>query len=158
MVSNELIAALMVTASTLSGLPALEVADYPSVQTLTVEQLTKSQCPDDVNACRSMVAFYEQAKNTILIRNDLNMEKTLRDSFLLHEMVHVLQYKNSGADIFKDCQSTINTERMAYGVQNNYLIDQGVFQRFGDSLTFMTCSDAQDIDSDHVTFVPVPMK
>jgi hypothetical protein len=158
MVSNDLIAYMMIVATKLSGFPAISVEDYPKIEAITQEQINESQCPANTDDCRDMVAFYEHKKNTIFIRNTLDLDSTLGSSFLIHEMVHVLQYKFLGQSIYKDCQSTIRTERLAYKVQNNYLVDGGVFDRFGDGLAFMTCSENQDVDSGYVKIEPVLVK
>ena len=73
-------------------------------------------------------------------------------------MVHVLQYKHLGADIYKDCENTVLTERAAYRVQNSYLIRNGLFDRFGDSLAYMTCSDVQDAKQGNIKIEPVLVK
>jgi hypothetical protein len=91
-----------------------------------------------------MVAIFDSDRYQILIRDNLDLDNPSDNSFLLHELVRVLQYKARGEDIFADCPTTMKTETEAYRVQNIYLGMEGQFMRVGDALAFVTCSGKQD--------------
>ena len=155
MISQELITYLMTIAVRLSGFPAIPTEEYPLVKMLTQNEIIQFQCPEEPSACQNMVAFYEPEKNTIFLRDSLNLKITVDNSFLLHEMVHVLQHKSMGQDVFKDCANTLQSERQAYRVQNTYLVGSGLSDRFGDGLNYMVCSDDQNSSRDHIKIEPI---
>jgi hypothetical protein len=149
---------LITIAVRLSGLPSIPPEDYPKIQSLSHSEITQLQCPQNPSDCRDMVAFYDHDKNSIYLRNSLDLESTIDNSFLLHEIVHVLQYRAKGNDIYKDCETSIQSERQAYRIQNTYLIGSGLSNRFGDGLAYMVCSDNQNGSKDEIKIEPVLMK
>jgi hypothetical protein len=79
-----------------------------------------------------------------LYRNTLNM-KTVKDrSFLLHELVHVLQFKVEGMQIFNGCKNIMASELQAYRAQDRFLGDNGEEFRVGGIYRFMRCDDGAD--------------
>jgi|UniRef100_UPI0040486C29 hypothetical protein len=158
MVTESVMISLMIAASRLSGLPAIPAEQMSAVKTISQAEIIAMQCPDDPEECSNIVAFYEMKNNTIFLKNTLDLETTIGQSFLLHEMVHVLQHKAFGSDIFDDCDNTVRSERLAYAVQNKFLINNGLFDRFGDSLAFMTCSNTQDAKQGNIKIEPILVK
>jgi hypothetical protein len=144
MIDSELLAYLLAAAVKFSGLPAIPVADLPPIQVAPAQVISSKVCPDEKNGCTNLVAAFETDDYVILVRDTLNLETSLDNSFLLHELVHVLQYKARGADIFKDCPTSMRTETEAYKAQNAYLKKEGQFARFGEVLSFTTCAGEQN--------------
>ena len=144
MVPADLIAYLLPLAAKLSGYPVIPAQDLPLIRQLPVAEISREICPDDAKGCEGMVAIFDTDRYQILIRDSLDLENPSDNSFLLHELVHVLQYKAGGDSIFADCPTTMKTETEAYRVQNVYLGMEGQFMRVGDALAFMTCAGKQD--------------
>lgn len=112
----------------------------PPVRVLHEVEIAALVCPKDPEHCEGIVATFETERYEILIRDSLNLENPADNSFLLHEIVHVLQWKARGDAIFKDCPEALRTEIEAYRVQNAYLKREGQFLRFGEMLMFTTCA------------------
>lgn len=145
--SPELFSFLLQMASVLSGYPALPPDGIPSVSFLSEAEITAEVCKDDPENCRKLAAFYHTDTNRIAVLNTLDMENDTDNSFLVHELVHALQFRSRGDAIFATCPAARETEREAYAVQNAYLKRQGQFARFGEGLRFWTCpEDTQRTD------------
>lgn len=142
--SPDLLAYLLAAAVRLSGLPAIEPEQLPPVQMVDRPQLSATICPGETNQCTNIVAIFDTDGNRILVRDDLDLENATDNSFLVHELVHVLQFRSQGDAIFRDCVTTKATETVAYQVQNAYLRKEGQFARFGEALAFMTCAGDQN--------------
>ena len=140
----DLLAYLLAAAVKLSGLPGMPVDQLPPIRIVSAGYISSEVCPDDKAGCGNLVALFDTEHYVILVRDTLDMEKTLDNSFLLHELVHVLQFKSRGPDIFKDCPTSMRTEAEAYKAQNAYLKREGQFARFGEILRFTTCAEKQD--------------
>jgi hypothetical protein len=158
MVTESVMVSLMIAASRLSGLPAIPAEQMAAVKSISQEEIITMQCPSEPDECSGMVAFFDIPKNTIFLKNTLDLDSTRDLSFLLHEMVHVLQYKKFGDSIFSDCDNTVRSEKLAYAVQNKFLLNNGLFDRFGDSLAYMTCSDVQDAKQGNIKIEPILVK
>ncbi len=158
MVSESVMVSLLIAASRLSGLPAVSIDQMAAVKSISQEEIVALQCPESPKDCDGMMAFYDIPKNTIFLKNTLDLDSTRDLSFLLHEMVHVLQHRSLGDVIFSDCENTVRSERAAYAVQNRFLINNGLFDRFGDSLAYMTCSNTQDAKEGNIKIEPILVK
>lgn len=145
MLNLDLLAYLLVAAVKLSGLPAIPVSTLPPIRMVPAESISDKVCSNEKSRCANLVAVFDTADYVILVRDSLDMEAALDNSFLLHEIVHVLQFKARGADIFKDCTTSIRTENEAYRAQNAYLQSEGQFSRFGEGLRFIACEGKQDV-------------
>lgn len=64
-----------------------------------------------------------QVGNTILVLEDLDMKEIKNLSILFHEMVHYLQWANSG--LAKSCDEWVDREISAYQLQNQMLYKSG---------------------------------
>ncbi|MFZ5504068.1 MAG: hypothetical protein ACOY7P_01120 [Pseudomonadota bacterium] len=144
MVSQELLAFLVDLAAKLSGYPPIPVDALPPVQVLSEAELAKAVCPDAAAGCTNIAATFETEHYVIYVRDTLDLENAADNSFLLHELVHVLQHKARGDAIFADCPTTLKTETEAYQAQNAYLKREGQFLRFGEALGFMSCAGEQN--------------
>lgn len=141
MPSHELLAFLLAAAAQSSGYPAIPVDALPPVRYLKVNDIAALVCPQRPENCQGIAALFETEGYEILIRNDFDLDNPADNSFLLHELVHVLQWKASGDAIFESCAATLRTENEAYRAQNAYLKREGQFLRFGEMAMFATCAE-----------------
>lgn len=134
----ELIAPLLAAAIRLSGLPAIAAADIPAVEPMDANALAAFGCPERPADCRQMAALFDLKHYRILIRDELDTGTPYGKSFIVHELVHVLQYRKTGRDV-SGCEEMLASELAAYAVQNAYLRANGIYAREGAALQFMTC-------------------
>jgi hypothetical protein len=143
-VSEALMTSLLAFAVQLSGLPAIEPDDLPPVLQMTEDELATLVCPEEPNGCRTLAAVFDTEHYRILIQSSLSPEDPLDSSFLVHELVHVLQFKQFGDARFATCTDVLSSERQAYSVQNAYLREQGIFWREGRMLRYMQCPEESE--------------
>lgn len=141
MPSQDLLAFLIAAAAKLSGYPEIPVEALPPVRAVPVEAIARAICPEAPAGCTGIAATFETEGYEILIRDTLDLEDAADNSFLLHEFVHVLQWKARGDAIFQDCPTTLATEGEAYRAQNAYLKREGEFLRFGEMLAYTQCAE-----------------
>jgi hypothetical protein len=134
------IAYLLAAAIKLSGLPAVPAAQLPAFVPLPPAELRAEACKERVAACRGIMALYDMKGHRVLYRDDLDMDSPSDNSFIVHELVHVLQYAQSGERIYQDCPALVRTERAAYTVQNLYLNEQGQLLRVGRMMQMARCA------------------
>lgn len=144
MVTQELLSFLLTLAAKLSGYPAIPLDALPPIEIMSEQALARAVCPGESANCTNIVATFETERYVIYVRDSLDLENAADNSFLLHELVHVLQHKSRGDAIFADCIATLKTETEAYQAQNAYLKREGQFLRFGEALGFMTCAGEQN--------------
>ena len=137
-----LITFLLDMAVKFSGLPPIPLDQLPAFERVSPEQMQAEVCPEAPIACRSIVAVFDTERYRILFLDSLDLEKSADNSFLVHELVHALQYRQRGEAIYADCRALLATEQQAYDAQNGYLKREGQFMRVGEVLRFTTC--AQD--------------
>lgn len=142
-----LLAYLLSAAANLSGYPAVPIDELPPIVSMSAADMRREVCGDGQASCANMAAVFDTDGKRILLRDDLDLENPGDNSFLVHELVHVLQHRQRGDRIFAGCHETLRTEREAYAVQNRYLKREGVFLRFGEGLGFMRCADVQPASS-----------
>jgi hypothetical protein len=135
---NELYAALMSWAVTLSGYPA--PATQPEVVKVPHAELVQKACVG--HECKVLGWF--PPGNTIFIDDRLDPQKDLRaSSIVVHEMVHYLQQESKKFDLAqRTCQTTIALEREAYGTQREFFLRYGVYQPVGASMHAVGCESA----------------
>lgn len=136
----QLAAYLLSAAVKLSGLPAVPVEALPEFVALPPAQLRAEACRERVAACRGIMALFDMKGHRVLYRADLDLDNPSDNSFLVHELVHVLQYAQSGERIYGDCPALVHTERAAYAVQNRYLHEQGQLLRVGRMMQLARCA------------------
>ncbi len=148
MLPADLMAYLLAAAVRFSGLPDVALTELPPIEPVTALVLSQKVCPDAPERCNSVAALFDTEGYRIYVRDTLNMKDPMDNSFLVHELVHVLQFKKFGESYFSSCRKVIHSEQQAYYVQNNYLGDEGIDWREGFLLRFMTCppeeGDAKD--------------
>jgi hypothetical protein len=139
-----LITYLLQAAISHSGYPAIPVENLPPISAVPREVIAKEICPKNPEECLGMVAVFDTDHYRILYSSELDAENAADNSFLIHELVHVLQFKANGEKIFATCEAAMKTETEAYRAQNKYLKKEGQFLRFGESLAFTTCAGSQN--------------
>lgn len=137
----ELIDFLYDSASGISHYPMYPKEHRPKIMKKTKQQMQEEICPEDPGNCYNLAAFYNTDKNEVIYDEVLDIDSNHDNSFIVHELVHSLQYYHKGDAIFKDCKSTKETELEAYDVQNKYLKKMGVFAQYGDALKFLVCDE-----------------
>lgn len=119
-------------ATGLSGLHRFSENHNPPIYFLPKADLHREVCPHDPENCYNMVAVFDDIGYRILVRDDFKVSASLNsfdESFIIHELVHYLQYRTRGAEIFKNCQTLYQTELEAYKVQDAHLKREGDFHR-----------------------------
>ena len=150
-----LAADLMRWASRLSGLEDLAPGQPPALVPLTPKDIEANVCPASPNGCRSLVAVYDTVSRRVLYRSSLDMRDPTDQSFIVHELVHHLQYLHRGEAIFATCAATLESERQAYAAQNLYQQRFRQWQRMGEVMRFMHCEEADGEPTVHFGGSPV---
>ncbi len=144
MLDPSLILFLLQAAVSNSGYPTIAVESLPPIRAVSRDTIAKEICPTKPADCQGMVAVFDTDGYRILYSDELDAENAADNSFLLHELVHVLQFKANGEKIFATCEAAMKTETEAYRAQNKYLKKEGQFLRFGETLAFTTCAGSQN--------------
>jgi hypothetical protein len=144
MLDSSLVAFLLQAAVSHSGFPAIPVESLPPIRAVTRNVIATEICPKKPEECQGIVAVFDTEGYRILYSEELDAENAADNSFLIHELVHVLQHKVNGDKIFATCEAAMKTETEAYRAQNAYLKKEGQFLRFGESLAFTTCAGKQN--------------
>ncbi len=140
-VSAQLMAKLLAAAVRFSGLPAIDVADLPPMEPVSAATLSQKVCPDAPERCTTVAAVFDTENYRIYLRDTLNLNDAMDNSFVVHELVHVLQFRSHGHDNIASCRKVVDSEQQAYFVQNNYLGEEGIDWREGFLVRFMRCPD-----------------
>ena len=134
-----LAADLLGWASRLSGLPNPPAEPPPALVPLPPARLRATVCPEHPQHCGSLVAVYDTDRRRVLYRDTLDMRDPTDQSFIVHELVHHLQFLQRGEALFASCHSTLAGEAQAYRAQNQYQAQFRQWQRMGEILRFMHC-------------------
>ena len=153
---NELYAALLSWAVTLSGYPAPE--HPPRIVAKPHAFFVEHACHN--RECR-VLGWYAGGRE-VYFDERLDPRELLGSSILVHEMVHYLQAVARGDDgpkhgafsTMPSCKQLIHWEREAYGVQREYILRQGSYLPVGMSMVRTEC-DAHD-DHAHAPAAPAP--
>lgn len=130
---------LLAAAIHLSGLPAIPASELPPVHLLPRSELDKTVCPSAPMRCAGLTAAFDIQRYRILMDDKLHLNDDYDASFLVHEMVHVLQFRNGGSTGFTSCEAVVESERQAYAVQNAYLREHDQPGNEGAMLKFSPC-------------------
>jgi hypothetical protein len=130
---------LLAAAVRLSGYPGIAIEELPVILRLPPGELAAQSCPARGEKCARVAAAFEPGDYTIYLRDTLDLEDPSDNSFLVHELVHLLQWKRDGDAVFGSCERALESEREAYRVQNAYLKQHGRLARHGHALTFASC-------------------
>lgn len=144
-----LLSYLTAIAVQLSGYPAPDPSAMPRIESVPAAQIGARACPQQPESCQGIVAFYDPAAERIVVRADLDLDQPSGQSFLVHELVHVLQHRHHPrAMAVTACERMLRSEREAYRVQNQFLVQQGVLERHGEQLSRVTCPREQPPGAD----------
>lgn len=136
-----------------SGLPALTLNELPPIQFVSEADLNKTVCPDDPANCRQLAAVFDDLGYRILVRDDFDISENFNPydySFLIHEIVHALQYRSRGAEIFNGCDAVKATEIQAYDAQDSFLKEAGDFHRLGQFIRFSFYCEEETAQKDYL--------
>lgn len=148
-IDTALLADLLAVAIRISQLPALTPEQLPPVIPVQAQFLVEKVCPEQPERCRNMAALFDTEAYEIYVRKPVDLRNPITLSFIVHELVHVLQFRQGGHERFDSCQAVLANEQQAYKVQNVFLNESGSDWREGFSLRFMTCPpDSRDSAGD----------
>lgn len=135
---------LFAKAVRLSGLKSISFSELPPIYTISKEDLNKIVCPEDPENCRNLAAVFDDIGYRIFVLDSFEISENFKPydySFVIHEIIHALQYRQFGAEIFKNCKAVFETEKLAYESQDKYLKEEGAFQRVAHFLKFFYCDE-----------------
>lgn len=135
-----LIAFLLELAVRFTGLPAVPADQLPPLRAVSRAAMRAIACGDAPAGCGEVVALFDADEYRIFYLDTLDLQDAEDNSFLLHEIVHVLQYRQSGAAMYEGCDALLSTEAQAYRAQNAYLRREGRLTRVGAVLRATTCA------------------
>jgi hypothetical protein len=134
---------LMAVTASLSGYAPVPEQALPAVRVLAPAAMTREICPDNPRECVGLVAQFDADRAEIRLSTLLDLGDARGRSFLVHELVHVLQHEHRGKAPQHRCEDNLRAEQEAYAVQNAYLEKMRSSERFGRMLMSMQCARAQ---------------
>ena len=140
-VPAEDVAPLMAEAVRMTGLPALPDADLPPVWSVSEAALHAAVCHDGDEHCHGLQAVYDTELHRILVLEWGRTRGPEWESFVVHELVHALQYAQHGERIFADCAARRASEQQAYDVQDAYLQRRGALLRVSSQMWWWQCPE-----------------
>lgn len=144
---SALIGFLLDMAVRFTGLPPVPAEELPPFQRVSRAEMQAAVCPEalESRSCSGIMAVFDTEGQRILYLDTLDLDEASDNSFLLHEIVHALQYRQQGDAIYADCAALLRTEGQAYAAQNAYLRREGQFLRVGEVLRFTTCAQERAV-------------
>lgn len=143
----QLLADLVAVAAALSGYPVIAVDSLPRIEILAPLEFKLAVCPDNPDECNGIAAYFDEDGQAIRLVDTLDLQSPQGRSFLVHELVHVLQYHARGRIAEAGCAGNLRSEQEAYRVQNAYLRQSGRHEQYGGPIMFMRCDIRQTGDS-----------
>jgi hypothetical protein len=137
--SIELLGQLLAAAIQFSGLPPIDVSELPPVLVVSNSEMAHMVCPTAPARCAALVAAFDTMRYRIVVRDSIDLDQPADNSFLVHEIVHVLQYKRDGNGRFTSCEAVVASEREAYDAQNRYIKSYGLRWQEGTMLRLVKC-------------------
>lgn len=131
-------------ASRLSGITKFTLKDMPPIFVVPEETITELVCNGDHYECKNLAAIFDDIKYRILIKDSFDLSDNFDPfgySFLIHELIHALQYLDRGPEIFKNCDAVFETESEAYHAQDKFLKEEGNFFRAAMALKYFYCDE-----------------
>jgi hypothetical protein len=138
-ISAKLAAELLAMAIRFSGLQGMPPEQLPFFEPMTAAQLEITQCRYVATGCDGLVAVYDHENYTIIYLDTFDENDPEDNSFIVHEMVHVLQYRDNRVPHPMTCRDISRLENQAYSAQNAYLRYMGSSSRWGRSESSTTC-------------------
>ena len=137
--SYEVLTMLLAAAIQYSGLPAIQVSELPHIMRLPRSELNKTVCPAAPVRCAGLTAAFDTQRYRIVADDRLDFNDPDDASFLVHELVHVLQFWHTGSTGFTSCKAVLDSEGQAYAAQNDYLRQHHRPAHQGAMLRFSRC-------------------
>jgi hypothetical protein len=138
-ISAKVAADLLAMAIRFSGLPGMPAEQLPFFEPMTQAQIEITQCRYVVEKCEGVISLYDHYDYKIIYLDTLDPDDPEDNSFLVHEMVHVLQYKAGLVPSPLTCKDIVRLEKQAYAAQNAYLRYEGSTSRWGQSESLVSC-------------------
>lgn len=91
---------------------------HPLIEAVNHQQLIDTLC--EGKECNAL-AYYDDKKNTIFYDNKLTKDSIIAQGYIVHEMVHFLQYQHDAVVEEPNCKHRMLLEREAYQVQQRFL-------------------------------------
>jgi hypothetical protein len=129
---NDLLAALMSWAVTLSGYPAPD--HMPQVVLVSHAELVHAACAD--HECK-VLGWFPPGEKIYLDQRLEPLDSTYSSAIVVHEMVHYLQQSSGRFEHARergDCDEVLAMEHQAYQVQRDFFGRYGVYQPVGVAL------------------------
>lgn len=145
-IDEETITYLFEKAQRYSGIKDYNETILPSIYSVSKKEMGDIVCPERPFDCDRLAAVFDDIGHRILILDTFDISSNFKPfdySFLIHEIIHVLQFAKDGPEIFKDCQAIHHTEEQAYRAQDAYLKDEGEFFRASIALKFFYCDEVE---------------
>jgi len=130
-ISAKLAADLLAAAIHWSGLPSMPVDQLPFFEPMSATEITITQCPYVLTECEGIVSLYDHENYLIVYLDTLDMNSVEDRSFIMHEMVHVLQHHAHLVPTPLTCIDVERIEKQAYRAQNAYLRSEGSYLHVG---------------------------
>lgn len=143
-ISAKLAADLLAMAIRFSGLPGMPADQLPFFEPMTTAQLGMQVCPYVMTKCDGIVSAYNHEDYVVIYLDTLNVEDVVDSSFLVHELVHVLQHHAHIVPKPLTCEALKRMEIQAYSAQNAYLKHMGSSLRYGRTAESTTCESMLD--------------
>lgn len=137
--SHEILTMLLAAAIEFSALPAIDADELPPIILLPRSELNNTVCAAAPVRCAGLTAAFDTQRYRIVADDRLDFSDPDDASFLVHEFVHVLQFKDTGSTGFTSCTAVLESERQAYSAQNAYLRRHGRPAHQGSGLRFSRC-------------------
>lgn len=138
---NDLLAALMSWAVTLSGYPAPD--HLPDVVLVSHAELVHWACAD--HECK-VLGWFPPGEKIYLDQRLEPLDSTYSSAVVVHEMVHYLQQRSGHFEHARDgsdCEGVMQMEHEAYQAQRDFFVRYGVYQPVGATLHATTnCTPA----------------
>lgn len=113
------------------------VADCPRMELVSEAALQQRACAG--RPCPAL-AFYERETKTVLLFEQLDLERTMARSILLHETVHYVQdVSGRWREDDDDCRAGMKRELYAFQIQEKYLLSNDVRVPVSQNMMFYRC-------------------
>jgi hypothetical protein len=124
-----------------SGLPGMPAEELPFFMPLSNIEMRAEVCPYVLTKCDGIVSAYDHENYVIHYLDTFDTRSIEDNSFLVHELVHVLQHRAHLVPKPLTCEAVKRIEIQAYAAQNAYLKYWGSEMRQGRSAETITCED-----------------
>ena len=107
----DLLAELLSVAAALSGYEPIPVSALPPVEVVEPANLANEACPMEAGRCGGIVAYFDTDRRRILLSTRLDLDNVGDNSFVVHELVHVLEQHYNGGKAFVGCEANLRSDK-----------------------------------------------